>query len=70
MSDKKHIKEYGIYYWDTFDNETLFLKDFDSLDAAKAYVEERYQGRLRDSGADKIDIVTRIGSIVKQYPVG
>ena len=71
MSDKKQTKEYGVYYWDTFDNETLFLKDFDNQPAAEAYIEKRYKGRLHSSGADKIDIVTKsTRSVVKQYPVG
>jgi len=71
MTDKKQTKEYGVYHWDTFDNVALFLVDFDSVNEAMDYIEEAYKGRIRDNGADKVDIVTlSTRSIVKQYPVG
>jgi len=69
MSNKQ-TKAYGIYYWNTLDNETLFLKEFHDMIVAMKYIEERYQGQLRDNGADKIDIVTKAGNVVKQYRVG
>lgn len=70
MAEKKQTKEYGVYYWDTFDDETLFLKEFDDFQEACHYVEQRYEGRIRHSGADKVDIVDRQGNVVKQYSVG
>jgi len=39
----KQTKEYGVYLWDTFDNETLFLKDFHALKDAKEYIEGKFK---------------------------
>jgi len=53
----KHKKRFGVYHWDTFDNETFFKKDFDILEEAESYIEEEYKGRIRSNGADQVDIV-------------
>lgn len=68
--DTRHTKEFGVYHWDTFDNETFFKQDFDTLSEAEEYVGEEYKGRIRSSGADKVDIVNSQGGIVKQFNVG
>ena len=60
-----HKKEFGVYHWDTFDNETLLMEDFDTLDEAKEFVTEHYKGRLGGSGADKVDIVDSKGNVVE-----
>lgn len=67
----QHKKEFGVYHWDTFDNETLLLKDADTLDEAEGFITERYreQGRIASSGADRVEIVDRSGTIKAAYPV-
>lgn len=68
--DTRHNKEFGVYHWDTFDNETFFKQDFDTLDQAEEYVNEEYKGRIRLSGGDKVDIVDSKGNIRRQFSVG
>ncbi len=65
----EHTKEFGVYHWDTFDNETLLIEEFFNLEAAKEFVEEHYDGRISHQGADKVDIVNSRGKLVKQYSV-
>lgn len=38
----EHKKQYGIYHWDTFDNETLVIGEADSLMEAESFVKKRY----------------------------
>ena len=59
----KHTKEFGVYHWDTFDNETILLEEFDDLPAAKEYRDEKYKGRMGPGGADKVDIVDSKGNV-------
>lgn len=66
----EHKKEFGIYHWDTFDNETFLIHEADSLPDAEEWVKENYGERLRPTGADQVDIVDSKGSIVKKYDVG
>lgn len=63
-------KEFGIYHWDTFDNETFLIAQADTQEEAQALVEELYKGRLKSSGADRVDIVTRSGDVVAAFSVG
>jgi len=65
----KQKKEFGVYHWDTFDNETIMLEEFDELSAAEEYVADKYKGRIGPQGADKVDIVNSNGKIVAQYAV-
>jgi len=66
----KQTKEYGVYLWDTFDNETLFLKDFHALKDAKEYIEEKFKNDISKDGANRVDIVTlSTGSVVKFYNI-
>jgi len=65
-----HTKNFGIYHWDTFDNETILIEEKDTLEQARAFVQERYKGRLSPSGADQVDIVNLQGKIVEAYSVG
>lgn len=53
----KPTKTYGIYHWDTFDGSTFLLGEVDTLDEAEKFVVDRYGGRLRSDGADRVDIV-------------
>lgn len=66
----QHTKEFGIYHWDTFDNETFLKHEVDTLDEAVEYVEEEYKGRISPQGADQVDIVDSKGNIVRRFPVG
>jgi len=66
----EHTKEFGIYHWDTFDNETLLVAEADTRDQAIEKVKERYKGRLRENGADRVDIVDREGNVVEKFSVG
>ncbi len=65
-----HKKEFGIYHWDTFDNETLLIDEADTLKEAKDKVEKRYEERIRPTGANQVDIINQQGIIVKKYSVG
>ena len=66
---KRHTKEFGIYHWDTFDNETILIAEADTLPEAEAKVTERYGGRVGPSGADKVEIVDRQGNVQRSYSV-
>jgi len=71
----QHTKVFGIYHWDTFDNETLLIDEADSLEEAENKVQKRYGSgaigpRIRDEGADQVDIVNRQGEIVRVFKVG
>lgn len=59
---------FKVYYWDTFDNETIQIGEFPDQPLAEAFVETRYAGRIGPQGADKVDIVLD-GTIVRQYSV-
>ena len=65
----KQTKEFGIYHWDTFDNVTLFIDEADTLKEAEAKVQERYARRLSGTGADKVDIVTKSGTVVSHHSI-
>lgn len=65
----QHTKEFGVYHWDTFDNETFLINEFDSLAAAEEYVKEKYKGRIRSNGADQVDIVDNKGNLIRKYRV-
>jgi len=65
-----HKKQYGIYHWDTFDNETFQVGEADTMDEAEKLVKNRYGNRLGGCGADRVDIVNRDGEIIVQYKVG
>lgn len=65
-----HKKEFGIYHWDTFDNETILVDEADTLEAAKKKVAAKYEGRIKKTGADKVEIVDLKGNIIESYSVG
>ena len=66
---KKHTKAFGIYHWDTFDNETILIAEADTLEAAEQKVKDRYGSRISGKGADKVDIVNGKGDVVRQFSV-
>lgn len=65
-----HTKNFGIYHWDTFDNETFLVDQADSLQEAQNIVLEKYKGRISGQGADQVDIVDLKGNIVAKFKVG
>lgn len=67
---KRHTKKYGVYHWDTFDNETFLVGEADTLAEAQSIVTTRYGGRLRPNGADQVDIVDKHGNIIEKHAVG
>jgi hypothetical protein len=69
MNNLKHKKGFGVYLWDTFDNETLLLKGgFKTAEAALTWARNGHPEN--PNGADKIDIVDSGGNIVRQYSIG
>lgn len=65
-----HTKEFGIYHWDTFDNETILIDEAMTLDEATNIVQAIYKGRIRGDGADIVEIVGKYGNIVAKFNVG
>ena len=65
-----HKKKYGVYHWDTFDNETWLQFEDDSFQNCLDWVKEYYVDRIRDSGADKVDIVDNEGDVKKSFRIG
>ena len=65
-----HTNEYGIYHWDTFDNETILVGEANTLVEAKQKVVNKYGPRLRRDGADRVDIVDLQGNVIEKYRVG
>jgi len=59
-----HKRAFGIYHWDTFDNETILIAERTELEKAIEFVQKRYAGRISPDGADRVDIVDRDGNIV------
>jgi len=66
----QHKKEFGIYHWDTFDNETFLVGEAKTLKKAIEKVVKRYGKRIRNDGADRVDIVDSKGNVVERYNIG
>ena len=64
-----HEKEFGVYHWDTFDDTTFLIGQYDRLPEAIKDVKVRYKGRLRADGADQVQIVNKEGEVVKTFNV-
>lgn len=64
-----HKKDFGIYHWDTFDNETILVDEDSTLEGAVDKVMEKYAGRISPNGADQVDIVDKDGNIVSKFRV-
>ena len=63
-------KKFSVCHWDTFDNETITVGGADTLKKAVDLVEKKYGDRLRNSGADRVDIVDLSGKVVRSWRVG
>ena len=64
----KHTKNFGVYYWDTFDNETFLEAEFDTVEAAMVMIFKRFNIKL--DGADQVDIVNKMGDVIDSFRVG
>jgi len=65
----EHTKEFGVYHWDTVDNETFLVSEANTLDEALTYVHEIYEDQISSNGADKVDIVDSKGNVVETFKV-
>lgn len=65
----KHKKEFGVYHWETFDNNTLLIGEADTISDASNIVEDKYKDRFSTSGADVVEIVDSKGNVRARYPV-
>ena len=63
----EHKKEYGVYYWDIFDNIRFLKFETDSKLGALNYVNDNYGNKL--CGADRVDIVDSEGNIIATYDI-
>lgn len=66
---RSHTSPFGVYHWDTFDNETFLLHEAETLDEAEKFIVDRYGDRVRPTGADRVYIVDAGGNIVNKYSV-
>jgi hypothetical protein len=62
-------ENYRVFYWDTFDNETIKIGEADLLGDAIAIVQEKYGDRIHPQGADQVDIVNWNGEVVGKYKI-
>ncbi len=69
--NQKPKQPFGIYHWDTFDNNTILVGEAKTLERAEEFVKEHYGNRIRSTGADRVDIVQFPGAkVVRKYSVG
>ena len=64
-----HKKEFGVYHWDTFDDVTLLIDEFDTLLESQGFIAKRWKGRLKLNGANQVDIVDRVGTVVESHKI-
>jgi hypothetical protein len=64
-----HTLEFGIYHWDTFDNETILIDEANTLEEAKQKIKDHYGDRLTKDGADQVDIVNSNGDVMRKFSV-
>lgn len=65
-----HKLKYGIYHWDTFDNETILIDESNDLTDAVKKVKDKYGARINmGSGADRVDIVDDTGKVIRIFYV-
>lgn len=71
-----HTKEFGIYHWDTFDNETLLVGEADTITEAVELIKEKYNisntiraDFSRTPGADRVEVVDLSGNILRHFDI-
>lgn len=65
----EHKKKFGIYLWDTFDNETIFIDEADTIQEAQLKVNDKYGNKISGDGADRIEIVDSKGNIIEKIQI-
>lgn len=65
----EHKKEFGIYHWDTFDNETFLKHEEDTAKSCEHWIIDNYGDSLHGDGADRVEIINQKGEIVKKWNV-
>ena len=69
-----HKKAFGIYHWDTFEQDpedaTLLVDEASTLPEAEKKVRKKYGNHIGGHGADRVDIVDKVGNVVKSFQVG
>ncbi len=76
MMFEKPTKEYGVYYWDTFEGPgegTSLVGESDTFQGANAFVLREYGSKIRSDGADRVQIVHFVngdGTVVATFNVG
>jgi len=66
---KKHTKCFGVYHWDTFDNETMLIAEFDGFNETMDWIHKHYGTRLHPVGADRVDVVNQEGTVIRSMSV-
>ena len=66
---KSHKKAFGIYHWDTFDNETFLVAEADTIEEARDKIQAKYGARISSSGADKDNIDDGRGNVEESFSV-
>jgi hypothetical protein len=66
---------FAICHWDTFDSDDddggiMLVGGADTLEEAITKVKEHYGDRLKDNGADQVDIIDPAGNVVWKHHVG
>ena len=64
-----HTKEFGIYHWDMFDNETLLVGEADTVTKAVKFIDDKYGARISCDGADRVEVVDLSGIILRRFNV-
>lgn len=66
---KRHTKAFGIYHWDTFDNETMLIAEADTREETTKIIAAKYAGRIGPDGADQLHVVDSNGNVVERLSV-
>ncbi len=64
----EHTARFGIYHWDTVDDETMLLSQADTIKEAEEYVKKHCC--VEAYGADQVDIVDLRGNVIRTFPIG
>ena len=65
----KQRKAFGIYHWDTFDNETTLIDEADTIEEAQKKVNDKYGDKISADGADRVDIVDSKGNVAAKFQI-
>lgn len=65
----QHKKNFGIYHWDTFDNETFFMGEGDTIAECCQVVLDKFGNQIAGHGADRVEIVDKKGQIAAYFNI-